>query len=138
MTGAWLALLGGAMIGASASWTLWSLGRIAGISGIVGGWLQGRREPWRLAFILGLLLAGFGLAWFAPEAVAPSSQRSLAAVLVGGLFVGFGVRMGNGCTSGHGVCGLSAGSARSGVATAVFMITGMATATMAQWWWGGL
>jgi uncharacterized membrane protein YedE/YeeE len=130
----WLfALAGGAMIGASAALLLLSHGRIAGISGIVGSLLPptpASDRGWRLAFLGGLLAAGAVGARLAPAAVG-ASVRSLPLVLVAGLIVGFGTRLGSGCTSGHGVCGLSRLSTRSMVAVATFMTTGAITAWIA-------
>lgn len=118
--------IGGALIGASAA-TLWlGLGRIAGISGIVGGLLTPSAEgaAWRLAFIIGLVVGPvlYGLAGgYLPEIVLP---RSSLVITAGGLIVGFGTRLGGGCTSGHGVCGLARLSPRSIVATLLFMASG--------------
>jgi hypothetical protein len=123
----WLrGLAGGALIGASASVLLLVNGRVAGISGIVGG-LLGRAEPaehaWRALFVLGLVVGGALAAALVPgarDAVPPT----LGTALVAGALVGIGTRLGNGCTSGHGVCGLSRLSVRSLVATLTFLGTG--------------
>lgn len=133
------AAAGGALIGLSASLMLLANGRIAGISGIFGGLLSPKQGDiaWRLAFVLGLALAGVLALFSAPEWIAVSDTRSMAATVIAGLVVGFGVRMGNGCTSGHGVCGLSRFSKRSLIATLTFMATGMATATAIQVFAGG-
>ena len=133
------ALLGGALIGLAASARLLSTGRIAGISGVFGGLLKPRAGDigWRVAFIGGLFVAGILLALFAPSTIASSPDRSVVATLIAGLIVGFGVRRGNGCTSGHGVCGLSRFSRRSLVATLTFMATGFATASLIQVFAGG-
>jgi len=133
------ALLGGALIGLAASAMLLFNGRIAGISSVFGGLLKPRAGDigWRSAFIGGLFLAGALLAMFAPSTIASSPDRSMAATLAAGLIVGFGVRMGNGCTSGHGVCGLSRFSRRSLVATVTFMATGFITASLIQVFAGG-
>jgi len=130
----WLvSLLGGALIGLASSLLLVTHGRIAGISGITGGALQpaSQDRAWRLAFLAGLLVAGAGAAMFAPGVIG-SAIRSPAAVAIAGLLVGFGTRMGSGCTSGHGVCGLSRGSKRSLVAVVTFMTTGAITALIAR------
>lgn len=134
------ALLGGAMIGLAASMMLLFNGRIAGISGVFGGLLKPRAGDiaWRLAFVGGLVLAGVGLWIAAPHSVAPSLDRSVATTAIAGVLVGFGVRMGNGCTSGHGVCGLTRFSRRSLVATVTFMATGAVTATLIQLFSGGV
>ena len=134
------ALAGGALIGLAASLMLVLNGRIAGISGVFGGLLRPRAGDigWRVAFVGGLLLAGAVLGVLAPEMVAPTPDRSVLATALAGLIVGFGVRMGNGCTSGHGVCGLSRLSRRSIVATAAFMATGFLTASLIQVLAGGV
>ncbi|MEQ1503458.1 MAG: YeeE/YedE thiosulfate transporter family protein [Myxococcota bacterium] len=135
------AVVGGALIGAAASLLWWSDGRVAGISGI---WdasvaLTPRDRRWQVVFVAGLFLGGLACRWFAPEVFAVPAGRSLAAVTLGGLLVGFGTRMGRGCTSGHGICGLSRGSSRSLAAVVTFMATGFATATALGWlgWTGG-
>ncbi len=135
----WSALAGGALIGLSASLMLLANGRIAGISGIFGGLLSPKAGDiaWRLAFVLGLAAAGIAMYLSAPELIQVSETRSMAATVVAGLLVGFGVRMGNGCTSGHGVCGLSRFSKRSLIATLTFMATGAVTATGIQILAGG-
>lgn len=126
-------LAGGALIGAAGALLFLTHGRIAGISGIVGGLLApapaGDRR-WRLAFLGGLLAAGVVGAVIAPAQIG-ASVRSLPIVLVAGFIVGFGTRLGGGCTSGHGVCGVSRLSARSIVAVATFMTTGAITAWIA-------
>ncbi len=120
----WSALTGGALIGLSALILMLGIGRVAGISGIVGGLLRpDRRElPWRGAFVIGLVLAPalyVAVSW-APVAIEVSDD--FAVLITGGLLVGFGTRLGGGCTSGHGVCGLARLSPRSVVATIVFMV----------------
>ncbi len=122
-----LALLGGALIGLSAS-LFWSLnGRIAGVSGVFADVFRahGEDRAVRFAFLLGLVLVG---AWFG-KATARIGTPSvpLAALALAGLLVGVGTRLGNGCTSGHGVCGLSRLSLRSLVAVCTFMATGAIT-----------
>jgi uncharacterized protein len=127
-----MALIGGAIIGLAASAILYLSGRIAGISGILGGLLRKAPEdgPWRLAFIGGLLAGGVALAMLWPNAIHGPTGRSLLMVAAAGVLVGFGTRLGNGCTSGHGICGLTRLSGRSLVATLTFMGTGFATATL--------
>ncbi len=127
-----IALGGGALIGLAAT-ALWlGLGRVAGISSIWGELLVGDAagRTWRLAFVAGMLVAGVAAARIAPTAIT-ASPPPLAGVAVAGLLVGFGTRLGSGCTSGHGVCGLSRGSPRSLAAVMTFMATGAATAFVA-------
>jgi uncharacterized membrane protein YedE/YeeE len=123
-------LLGGILIGLSATATLALLGRVAGISGIVGGLLSGERNElaWRAAFVGGLLAGGLATTLVQPAAFAMTLERSTPALAIAGLLVGFGSRLGSGCTSGHGVCGIARGSARSIAATVAFMTTGALTA----------
>jgi hypothetical protein len=135
-----LPLAGGALIGLAAALLWMGSGRIAGISGIVGGLLQrctGDRG-WRVAFIGGLLSAGIAAAVIAPGALASTLERSPGALALAGLLVGFGARLGNGCTSGHGVCGVGRWSTRSLVATAVFMGTGVLTVLFVRLVFGGV
>ena len=124
-----LALLGGGLIGLSAALLWLTHGRIVGISGIVGGAIQGE-GGWRLAFLGGLVVAGLVARACAPAAIG-APVRSLLWVIVAGLLVGYGTRVGSGCTSGHGVCGLSRLSARSLIAVVTFMSTGALTAWIA-------
>ncbi|HKU37774.1 MAG TPA: YeeE/YedE thiosulfate transporter family protein [Polyangiales bacterium] len=128
------ALAGGALIGLAASLLLLSAGRIAGISGITGGLLFPVRGDvrWRAWFALGLFAAGIAAVLFAPDSIG-SSPRSHVALAVAGLLVGIGTRLGNGCTSGHGVCGISRLAPRSIAATVVFMTTGMLAVVAARW-----
>lgn len=126
-----LALAGGAVLGVASALLFLTHGRIAGISGIVGSLLQSstRDRGWRLAFVVGIAISGLGASILAPAAVG-ASVRTLPAVIIAGLLVGYGTRLGSGCTSGHGVCGLSRFSVRSLVAVATFMTTGVLTATL--------
>jgi uncharacterized membrane protein YedE/YeeE len=120
--------LGGVLIGCSAVLLLWSIGRIAGISGIASGALEGARgdRAWRVAFLVGMMLAGALALQYVPAP--PRAQTGPAALLiVAGFLVGFGTRIGNGCTSGHGVCGLGRFSRRSLAAVIKFMAAAMAT-----------
>ena len=134
----WSALAGGALIGLAASLLLVLRGRVAGISGIVAGLFLGPRGEvgWRALFVAGLLSAGALGSWLAPARIG-SSPRSLLMLAVAGLLVGLGTRLGNGCTSGHGVCGLSRLSVRSLVATATFMATGILMTLLARAVGGG-
>jgi uncharacterized membrane protein YedE/YeeE len=130
----WSALAGGGLIGLVAGALYFALGRIAGISGILGSLLLDRSSEigWRLAFLCGLLLAPGLWAIIVPGGLPlPSleiaSQGGWAILVVAGLLVGFGTRLANGCTSGHGVCGLARLSPRSLVAVLCFMGIGIAT-----------
>ncbi len=120
-------LIGGVLIGVASALFILANGRIAGISGILGGLLRPERGDvlWRLAFLLGLLAAPAAVYAFIPY-VAPTIDADTATLVIAGLLVGIGTRYGSGCTSGHGVCGLSRLSPRSLVATLAFMGSGMA------------
>jgi uncharacterized membrane protein YedE/YeeE len=120
------ALLGGGLIGLGASVLLLGSGRVAGISGVLGGILKRATGDvlWRVLFLLGLLSAGAVAALWAPASLG-ASPRSLPTLIAAGLLVGVGTRLGNGCTSGHGVCGISRFSIRSITATIVFIAAGM-------------
>ncbi len=127
----WHALIGGALIGLAAALLWLGLGRIAGVSGIAGRLLHpathGSERSWRALFLAGLI-GGALLAHLAvPDPIAPRSGFGLWMLLGGGLLVGFGTRMGSGCTSGHGVCGISRLSPRGTSATIVFMVSAMLT-----------
>lgn len=122
------ALIGGALIGMAAGLFILLLGRIAGVSGIVGGLLRRSVDDttWRLAFVLGLVLAP--LLWLRWVGQVPVTITAGTPMLIfAGLLVGFGTRLGSGCTSGHGVCGLARASSRSLVAVAIFTATGFVT-----------
>src|SRR6476620_3325397 len=129
------ALAGGCLIGLAASILLLVNGRLAGISNIVGGLVrpQAGETSWRLAFVVGLLLAGIAAAAFAPQQLSASPASPLRLALAG-LLVGGGTRLANGCTSGHGVCGISRLSLRSLVATAVFIAAGIGSVYLAHRW----
>ena len=122
------ALLGGLLIGIAASALLLLNGRILGVSGIVGGLLQPRDgdTSWRLWFIAGLVVPPL-LLGLSGVTDGPGFHGSLWIIALAGLLVGFGTRMGSGCTSGHGICGMARLSKRSIVATCCFMLTGFAT-----------
>ena len=124
----WSALAGGALVGVSASMMLSLNGRIAGISGILAGVVRPRtgEVAWRALFLAGLLVGGALLLVLRPSVFgAAAAMPSLQRAAVAGLLVGFGTRLGGGCTSGHGVCGMSRLSTRSIVATLTFMATGV-------------
>jgi uncharacterized membrane protein YedE/YeeE len=132
------ALAGGALIGVAASILLLGSGRIAGISGVLGGLLTPTRGDslWRALFVLGLLAAGAGAALWAPDMIG-GTPRSWPTLVAAGLLVGTGTRLGNGCTSGHGVCGISRLSPRSLFATVTFISAGMLSVRLVAWL-GGL
>lgn len=131
-------LAGGAIIGLAATLFLYFNGRVAGVSGITGGLVGGAEgRPWRLAFLGGLLAGGLLLKWLRPEAFGALPVRSPALLVAAGLLVGYGTRLANGCTSGHGVCGLSRGSLRSLAATLTFMATGAGTVLVTRHLLGG-
>ncbi len=122
------ALSGGMLIGISATVLLLLSGRIAGISGMVNGAITfAAEELWRWSFIVGLLLGAALYEYGVAGQPTPRSPFAPVAMLVGGLLVGWGTRLGNGCTSGHGVCGLGRLSVRSLVAVLTFLVTGMLT-----------
>ncbi len=120
---------GGILIGVAAAALLVLNGRIAGISGIIGGLLPPRRADatWRALFAAGLLAGGLCVATLIPDAFRGLASTPSAMLVPAGLLVGFGASVGNGCTSGHGVCGVSRLSPRSIVATLTFMLSGAAT-----------
>ncbi len=124
----WASLAGGLLIGLATAMLLLFNGRIAGISGIVGSLLRPVKGDvwWRVAFILGLIVASFvyGLVALLPNVMV---DADMATLIVAGLLVGVGTRYGSGCTSGHGICGISRLSLRSLVATLLFMLSGFVT-----------
>lgn len=135
------ALLGGILIGLSATIMLLFYGRVAGITGIMVGATFDRVSgdwSWRVLFLAGLLLGGLLFAQIVPEAFGSGGSGRVAVLVVAGVLVGFGTRLGNGCTSGHGVCGVSRLAPRSLVATALFMMAGMATVLVVKRLLGGL
>lgn len=133
------AAIGGALIGLSAVLLMLSTGQIAGISGIFSGLLNVRGEDrgWRIAFLAGLILApiiagliGYGMS-------PPKLPSSWVVIVVAGLLVGFGTRLGGGCTSGHGICGIARLSPRSIAATFVFMVMAIITVAVTRHVLGG-
>lgn len=122
-------LIGGLLIGLAAALMLLLNGRISGISGIVGGLLapRGSDAGWRVAFVAGLLLGALAYALATGRDALVNVQASVPVLVVAGLLVGFGTRLGSGCTSGHGLCGVARLSKRSVVATAVFFGVAMLT-----------
>jgi uncharacterized protein len=133
------ALIGGALLGLAAAMLMYFQGRIAGISGILGGLLTpGSGDVgWRATFVAGLLAGGLVIGLLAPAALESTIDRSAVAIVAAGLLVGFGTRLGSGCTSGHGICGISRFSPRSTVATLAFMATGAGTAAVVTHVFGG-
>jgi len=123
-------LIGGLMIGMASAIMLLGLGRIAGVSGLAaratGITVDGAPRPLSIAFVVGLPLGALLVALILGP-VEARFEQGVVTLVIGGLLVGFGTRLGSGCTSGHGVCGMSRLSARSLVATATFMLTGFAT-----------
>lgn len=133
------ALLGGALIGISASWLLAASGRIAGISGIVAGLLVpvGDGRAWRALFLAGLIGGCFLVRALSGDGVAVNISASTSTLVAAGLLVGFGTRLANGCTSGHAVCGIARLSPRSIAATMTFMASGALTVFVARHLFGG-
>jgi len=130
------ALIGGALIGVAAVLLFQLNGRIAGISGIFFGSFESRgaERVWRLCFVAGLVLGGLAYLVFSGQPLAPGYRPSLAQVALGGVLVGLGTRLGSGCTSGHGVCGIARLSMRSLAATITFLLFGMLIATTWRGW----
>ena len=125
-------LVGGLLLGISAIWLLLSVGRIAGISGILWGSIASPDRNWRGLFLAGLLLGGGVTHFVGGQAIPAPSSAPLWLLTVSGMLVGIGTRMGGGCTSGHGVCGLGLRSPRSLIATATFMAFGVITVYLLQ------
>jgi len=132
-------LIGGLMIGLAAAGLLLCTGQVAGISGIVAGVLRPVKNDvaWRVWFIAGMLAGGIALRLYLPHAFTFTLARSAGAIALAGLLVGFGTRLGNGCTSGHGVCGVSRLSPRSITATLTFIAAGAAVVYIVNHWFGG-
>ncbi|MBL0919105.1 MAG: YeeE/YedE family protein [Hydrogenophaga sp.] len=127
----WTSLAGGVLLGTAASLFVLLNGRVLGISGLLGGLLTPKAGDigWRVALLAGLFVSPLVYGWLAPEGfiTAPRIDAGFGLIVLAGLLVGIGTRYGNGCTSGHGVCGLARLSPRSLVATLAFMGTGFAT-----------
>ena len=123
------ALIGGAFIGLSAVIMLAGNGRIAGISGILGGAISSRGDErrWRILFLAGLLIATLLYQFASSAPITVETQASPELLVIAGLLVGFGTRLGSGCTSGHGICGIARFSKRSFAATVTFMLFGFIT-----------
>jgi uncharacterized membrane protein YedE/YeeE len=132
------ALVGGALIGLAAVLLMLLNGRIAGVSGILGGALARERDSgWRVAFLAGLVAAPLIMGALGDPLPAPRMPATWAVVVAGGLLVGFGTRLGGGCTSGHGVCGMARLSPRSIAATLIFMATAMVVVAVMRHGLGG-
>lgn len=132
-------LAGGILIGLAVTLMLLFNGRVTGISGIISSSLKdfSREGLWRWAFVIGLLCGGFILGLFNPEVFTNTAIRSTPVVLIAGFLVGYGTVMGSGCTSGHGICGMSRLSLRSIMATAIFMLFGFLTVQLFRLFGGG-
>ena len=132
-----MALAGGVLIGLSATLLLWLNGRVAGVSGILNGVLfpKGGDIAWRAMFLAGLIVAAGLYMALVPGAPQPRVDFPRVGLVVAGLLVGFGTRMGNGCTSGHGVCGLGRLSMRSLAAVLTFMATAIAATFVVRHLW---
>jgi uncharacterized protein len=128
------AAIGGGLIGLSAVMLMLLTGRIAGISGVFGGLLDFRSEDkgWRIAFIAGLILAPVIAGWIGYGMAPPQLPASWTVIVAAGLLVGFGTRLGGGCTSGHGICGMARLSGRSIAATTIFMLTAITTVAVTR------
>ena len=124
-----LALIGGILIAIAASLKMLFNGRVAGISGIIGGILNFNKQDlsWRALFVIGMILGGALLRIIQPEFFQFEIKTSYPMIVLAGLLVGFGTRLGSGCTSGHGVCGIPRLSARSILATGTFMAIAIIT-----------
>ena len=126
----WMSLGGGILLGIASAVFILINGRILGISGILGGLLAPKTGDvgWRIAFVLGMLAAPITMSLLTPDDFisAPRIDADYVMIVIAGLLVGYGTRLGSGCTSGHGVCGLSRLSPRSMVATGIFMAAGFA------------
>jgi uncharacterized membrane protein YedE/YeeE len=133
------AFIGGLLVGLGATAMLLFNGKVAGISGIFAGVLRPVKADslWRTCFIGGLVVGGLILRGLLPNAFDFGTLRSLGALTVAGLLVGFGTRLGNGCTSGHGVCGVARLSIRSIAATTTFLATGAAVVYVVNHLLGG-
>lgn len=135
------AAIGGGMIGLAAALMMVFNGRIAGISGVLGGLALDRKPgevSWRIVFLAGLMLGALLVFAFRPDLAGGVLQTGWAGMVAAGLIVGFGTRLGSGCTSGHGVCGIGRLSQRSIVATLTFMTAGFATVFVLRHLLGGV
>jgi uncharacterized membrane protein YedE/YeeE len=133
------AAVGGALIGLAAVLLMLFNGRIAGVSGIVDGLVNPRTDDrlWRVAFIVGLIAAPLAAAFVGHAVATPQLPGSMITIAVAGLLVGFGTRLGSGCTSGHGICGIARLSPRSIAATMVFMVAAIVVVALMRHVIGG-
>lgn len=137
-------LLGGMLLGVATALLLVTIGRIAGVSGILGNLVGSPNAAtklearWRWAFLFGLVTAGLVARSLSETALQNGAQRPWTTLVIAGLLVGFGTRLGSGCTSGHGVCGVSRLSIRSIVATCTFVAVGALTVLCVRTWGGSL
>lgn len=133
-------LLGGALIGVAVTLMLLFNGRVTGISGIIASSLSkpSRDGLWRWLFLAGMIAGGFLMHGLRPDFFVNLSGRGLVLVAIAGLLVGYGTVMGSGCTSGHGVCGISRFSVRSAMATVTFMFFGFLAVQLVRYFLGGL
>lgn len=123
----WMSLLGGIIVGVSAITLMLFTGKTAGISGILNGAVESADRVWRIVFLIAMVLGGLFAVYVLGGHVPEQYSGSVVLVIVAGLLVGVGTRIGNGCTSGHGICGIGRFSIRSVVATCTFMATAMLT-----------
>ncbi|MGF1819021.1 YeeE/YedE family protein [Vibrio alginolyticus] len=123
----WMSLLGGIIVGVSAITLMLFTGKTAGISGILNGAVENADRVWRIVFLIAMVLGGVFAVYVLGGHVLEQYSGSVVLVIVAGLLVGVGTRIGNGCTSGHGICGIGRFSIRSVVATCTFMATAMLT-----------
>ena len=132
-------LFGGFLLGLAALSLLFFNGRVAGVSGILGGFLSFKKRDtlWRFAFLTGLVAGGVLLLATCPETLDLNLKSSPPAVMLAGLLVGIGSRMGSGCTSGHGICGIGRLSQRSMIAAVIFLSSGIAAAVSIDLVFGG-
>lgn len=135
MDAVWRPLLGGVLIGVAVTLMLLFNGRVTGISGIINSAVVKPQKDsgWRWSFIAGLVFGGIILAGINVEFFTNTTGHSLVETAIAGVLVGFGTVMGSGCTSGHGVCGVSRLSIRSMIATATFIAAGLLTVTLVKW-----
>jgi len=133
------AAIGGALIGLAAVLLMLFTGRVAGISGIFGGLINPQTDDrgWRAAFIAGLIVAPLSAVFVGYPVPMPQMPGSFVTIVAGGLLVGFGTRLGSGCTSGHGICGIARVSPRSIAATCVFMAAAIAVVALTRHVFGG-